>query len=356
MHLVSTAGGSDPTASRKPVVGLALPGGGAECAAQGGALIRVAEGIESQGLRYVGAGGASGGVLNIGFGTQGWVENKSAGVAHQLEKLWWTVGEQHPMHAFNMLMTGHMVDHSAGRRHDRLSRAPHGRNPIEWMVEQQLDFDVLRAPSTPTILVNTVLPLEGREKVTMNAALTPQIFAASAALPGVFNSINIKGRPHWDGGIAGTPVDPLYRLHPEMTDLIVIPALPSHVPHMTNSDSANLTHMRNLMWNQSWKRELFHLANMSAMDPQREAPLNIHVIDVADPQRDPLEFSWGTLQKRMRHGYDTAHGAWQAIAPKLGRESTYETGYEVEGFTMANNTIVPRQAPQRARPVLYAVK
>ena len=46
----------------------------------------------------------------------------------------------------------------------------------------------------------------GRVKVFTRDAITPDVVLASACLPFMFQAIEIKGVPYWDGGYMGNPV------------------------------------------------------------------------------------------------------------------------------------------------------
>jgi NTE family protein len=86
------------------------------------------------------------------------------------------------------------------------------------ILERHVDFDEVPAlcgPETPELVVGTVDINAGVFETFTNAGVTPQAVLASAAVPTLFEAVEIDGHYHWDG---------LFSQNPPIDDLLTVDA------------------------------------------------------------------------------------------------------------------------------------
>lgn len=85
-------------------------------------------------------------------------------------------------------------------------------NPLKDFLESQVDFKRLAAarhPATPRVFVVATRVTTGKAEVFSGKRLTARAVMASACLPQVFRAVEIEDDHFWDGGYTGNPA-----LHP----------------------------------------------------------------------------------------------------------------------------------------------
>ena len=89
---------------------------------------------------------------------------------------------------------------------------PFDINPLKGFLESQVDFERLAAaphPATPKVFVVATRVRTGKAEVFSGKRLNADAVMASACLPMVFQAVEIEGDHFWDGGYTGNPA-----LHP----------------------------------------------------------------------------------------------------------------------------------------------
>ena len=124
--------------------------------------------------------------------------------------------------------------------HDMLTRIwspyqtnPFNYNPLRSLLER-IDFDGLRRDrAAARVFICATNVRTGLRRVFENDELSADVLLASAALPQVYQAVEIDGEHYWDGGYTGNPaLAPLY-LGTKATDLIVVginPIVRAEVP------------------------------------------------------------------------------------------------------------------------------
>jgi NTE family protein len=93
-----------------------------------------------------------------------------------------------------------------------------GKDEIRKTLERHIDFDAvpdLCGRNTPELVVGTVNINAGIFETFTNEAVTPEAILASAAVPAMFEAVEIDGHYHWDG---------LFSQNPPVDDLLTIDA------------------------------------------------------------------------------------------------------------------------------------
>ena len=83
-----------------------------------------------------------------------------------------------------------------------------GKRRIERALRDNIDFDAIEAhcgPGAPELVVGTVNVNAGVFETFTNAAVTPEAVLASAAVPNLFEAVEIHGHYHWDGLFSQNP-------------------------------------------------------------------------------------------------------------------------------------------------------
>jgi len=92
------------------------------------------------------------------------------------------------------------------------------REFLRDVLERHVDFDAvpdLCGPASPELVVGTVDINAGVFETFTNAGVTPQAVLASAAVPTLFEAVEIDGHYHWDG---------LFSQNPPIDDLLTVDA------------------------------------------------------------------------------------------------------------------------------------
>jgi len=78
-------------------------------------------------------------------------------------------------------------------------------NPLKDILERTIDFDVVHACDSMKLFITATDVQNGTAKVFENQEIDIEVLLASAALPFLFQAVEIKDRFYWDGGYMGNP-------------------------------------------------------------------------------------------------------------------------------------------------------
>ena len=230
---------NSPDGARRPVVALALQGGGAHGAFTWGVLDRLLQ----DGLRPDRICGVSSGAILGTFLVQGLVRGGPEGARAEMRRLWRLVAQAHRMSPLQngplerWLWGWDLSNSLAWRGLEMAMRLfapaqlnPFGHNPLRPLLSGLLEPALLTHPSAPLLTVAATEVETGQAALFGNAEISVDVLLASACLPFVFPAVEIGGRAYWDGGYAGNPpLGPL--LQPDVPDeLILVRAQPARRP------------------------------------------------------------------------------------------------------------------------------
>ena len=99
---------------------------------------------------------------------------------------------------------------------------PMNVNPLKDVLERVIDFDAIHACDCLELFICTTNVRTGTPKVFRNKEITIDVLLASAALPFLFQAVDIDGKAYWDGGYMGNPaLWPLF-YHAKSRDVLIV--------------------------------------------------------------------------------------------------------------------------------------
>lgn len=227
--------------AKKPKIGLALQGGGAHGAFTWGVLDRL---LEEDRFEIVGVSGTSAGSVNAVAYAHYYMQGGAEGARAGLEEIWQGISElglffspvkQLPFEAFTEYFQHHgfmpqgadstllytMFD-SFTRTFSPYQFNPFNVNVLRDFLNEKIDFKALKKCTKPELFISATNVERGRNKVFKHDEINVDVVMASAALPFLFQAVEIGGEHYWDGGYMGNPsLYPLY-YETEACDIVVV--------------------------------------------------------------------------------------------------------------------------------------
>jgi len=184
---------------RRPM-SLALQGGGAHGAYTWGLLDRLSEDTS---LDIAAISATSAGAMNAVAYASGLAKGGPEGARAELEALWRRVSESSAaLGAFGP--AGFAFATALQSLASPYDLNPFNYNPLRRLVEDQIDFEAVRA-SGLTLFISATNVESGKVRVFSKDEITADAVLASACLPQSFQAVEIDGTPYWDGGYMGNP-------------------------------------------------------------------------------------------------------------------------------------------------------
>jgi NTE family protein len=203
-------------------IAIACQGGGSHTAFTAGVLSRLLPAIDRSDDTLVGLSGTSGGAFSA---VTGWYGSLADGESAPdlLEALWSDLAASSPVErATNNWMVWGTAFESMGVPTPAVSPYQHGlsevgKRQLRDTLEAHVDFDAmteLATDGTPELVVGTVDITAGEFDTFTNESVTVESVLASAAVPELFEAVEIDGDYHWDG---------LFSQNPPIRDLFHVP-------------------------------------------------------------------------------------------------------------------------------------
>ena len=205
---------------------LALQGGGCFAAFTWGVLERL---LEEPSVGFDAISGASAGSVNAVLLAGGLAEGGRERAHARLAQFWNRMVNEASFRSLMLLggfsPAGSSVAFGAALRSGQFD--PLDLDPLRRVLAKHVNFDSLRSPGAPRLLIAATRVRDGAARLFRNAEITPDVVLASTCPPLVHCAVDIDGDAHWDGGYAANP--PLVALVRETiaTDLLVVQATPS---------------------------------------------------------------------------------------------------------------------------------
>lgn len=210
--------GDDPTR-----VAIACQGGGSHTAFTAGVLKGLLREWDDE-YELVGISGTSGGAFNALAAWYGLVTAGEDRAIELLDAIWEDLSASDLFDRFtNDFVVALSRLGSAGV--PMLQVSPYdipgpevGKDEIRETLERHIDFDAvpdLCGRETPELVVGTVNINAGIFETFTNEEVTPEAILASAAVPSLFEAVEIDGHYHWDG---------LFSQNPPVDDLMTVAA------------------------------------------------------------------------------------------------------------------------------------
>jgi NTE family protein len=253
-------------ASPQKTIELALQGGGAHGALTWGVLERL---LEEPRLRIEGVSGTSAGAMNAVVVADGLEAGGADAARAALERFWKAVSDaalaspvQRDLWA---KLSGNWSLESSPSYlfFDHLTRLfspyelnPFNLNPLRDLVGELIDFDRVNRCTAIKVFVTATNVRSGRPKIFRQPALSVDALMASAALPFIFQAVEVDGEAYWDGGYMGNPA--LFPLVDECDarDLVLVQINPFFRPEVPRTAREIINRVNEITFNSSLLKEL----------------------------------------------------------------------------------------------------
>jgi NTE family protein len=185
------------------------------------------------------------------------------------------------------------MDHSPGFVFmDLLSRLlspyqlnPANYNPIRGILEDLIDFDILRHASGIKLFACATNVRTGRPRVFTNRELDIDALLASACLPMLFQAVKVHDGHYWDGGYMGNP--PIFPLIYDCrsSDVILVQVNPVCRDEVPGTAREILDRINEITFNSSLIHEMraiqfvTRLIDSGRLDPTEYKRMYIHLIE-----------------------------------------------------------------------------
>ena len=248
-------------------INLALQGGGAHGAFTWGVLDRL---LDEKDLAFEGLSATSAGAMNAAVFAYGLAVDGREGARKALTGFWKRVSDAARLgplqpNPIDRMLGDHKLTWSpvfsligfVTRMLSPYQFNPADYNPLRDVVEQSIDFDVLKRPECPVkLFLSATNVRSGKVKIFAGTEISVSAVMASACLPTMFHAVEIDGEAYWDGGYMGNPA--LFPLiyNCASSDIVIVhinPLFRKDVPH-TADDILN--RINEISFNSSLMREM----------------------------------------------------------------------------------------------------
>lgn len=207
-------------------VAIACQGGGSHTAFTAGVLMRVFEAWDEGGCDerdIVGLSGTSGGAINAVAAWYGLETGGPERAIELLDAIWHDIAADTPLDRMsNRAAVWNRRVRANGFALPRMSpyqlpAATWAREQLASTIERYIDFEELRSlcgPDRPELVIGTVNINAGEFETFTNEDVTTKAVLASAAVPDLFEAVEIHDHYHWDG---------LFSQNPPIRDLMTGP-------------------------------------------------------------------------------------------------------------------------------------
>ena len=248
-------------------INLALQGGGAHGAFTWGVLDRL---LDEKDLAFEGLSATSAGAMNAAAFACGFALDGREGARKALTNFWKRVSDTARLGPLQPNPIDRMLgDHKLAwspvfsaigfvtRLLSPYEFNPSDYNPLREVVEQSIDFDVLRRPGSPIKLFLSATNVRtGKVKVFAGDEISLSAVMASACLPTMFHAVEIDGEAYWDGGYMGNPA--LFPLiyNCKSTDIVVVHINPLFRKKLPRTADDILNRINEISFNSTLMREM----------------------------------------------------------------------------------------------------
>lgn len=208
-------------------------------------------------------------------------------------------------------------------------------NPLREILEETVDFDLLRRNKHIKLFVNATNVRTGKIRIFETKDISLDVIMASACLPYLYKAVEIDGEAYWDGGFTGNPaIYPLiYRAGIE--DVLIVQINPLYVKEVPKSATEILDRMNEISFNSSLMREMRAVAFVTKLIDEdtnlREdyKRMRVHMIEAEEHlgnlnYASKMNTDWDFLIHLHQVGLLTAKEWLAKHYDKLGVESTVD--------------------------------
>lgn len=334
---------------RKPrhakTVNLALQGGGAHGAFTWGVLDRL---FEIDNLWIESISGTSAGAMNAIVAAEGMYDGAAEGARVALEKFWRAVSEAARTSPFKRTPLDQMLgiwslDNSPayilmdlmGRLTSPYDLNPFDINPLRDLVDENVDFDKVRASRSLQVYISATNVETGKVRVFSRDEITLDVVMASACLPFLFKAVEIEGEPYWDGGYMGNPVlFPFYNSS-ESDDIVIVQINPIYREGTPTKARDILNRVNEITFNSSLLRDLRAIEFVNRLTAEgklkdtHHRTKHVHIIEARKEMRplsasSKLNAEWDFLVHLRDIGREAADKWLKKNYDDIGKTSTVD--------------------------------
>jgi len=340
-------------ARRQKPVNLALQGGGAHGAFTWGVLDHL---LEDGRLRIAGVSGTSAGAMNAVALAAGHTRAGPEGARAALDDFWRSMSasashtplqrmpvdrvtgnwglENNPFYHFMNALTGVASPYQLN---------PLNLNPLRDLVEESVDFEMVRQCTAFELFISATNVETGRVKVFPREHLTADMVMASACLPNIYQAVEIDGVPYWDGGYMGNPaLFPLYG-KTGTDDIVVIQINPIERKGTPRTAQDIQNRMNEISFNASLLKEfraidfVDRLIEQGKLSTGHYRPVKVHLIENEAALKpmgasSKMNVEWAFLTRLRDVGRETAAAWLDACFDRIGERSTVDLRAMFQGI------------------------
>lgn len=251
-------------------VNLALQGGGAHGAFTWGVLDAL---LEDGRCAFEGISGTSAGSINAVVMLDGWLEGGAERARERLAQFWFNVSQagsplstvgQSPQGlwqggAFGALWPLQDWMRTWGTWWQAATQGA-SYHPLRDLLEQQVDFDRLRACRDMSLFIAATDVNSGNVRVFQTSELSADVVLASACLPYLFPAVKVGDRHFWDGGYMGNPVLYPFFYETATRDILIVHVNPIARPDVPDQPQEVMERLNEITFNASLLREMRAIA------------------------------------------------------------------------------------------------
>lgn len=307
---------------------LALQGGGSFGAFTWGVLDRL---LESGDVDIDTVSGTSAGAVNAVLLADGLAAGGRDGAREKLAHFWERLSRNAAFGPFGS--TAHFAPGGAAGTFSAWARLlspyqynPLDVNPLRTLLNEEIDFERLKASSPIRLLIAATRVSDGRARIFGNDEINADVVLASSCLPLFHHAVTIDNTAYWDGGYSANP--PLIDLvsASQATDLLVVRITPMLSAETPTSSREILRRLDQITFNASLQTELEtlerqidrsqKLSGLLSSESRKLRRLAIHQISAEEAfdglaDANATNLDWNFLTTLRDHGR-TAAAAWLA--------------------------------------------
>jgi NTE family protein len=290
----------EQNAAPKPKrINLALQGGGAHGAFTWGVLDHL---LDDGRLTIEGISGTSAGAVNAVMIADGLARGGRDEARKRLAEFWRAASTGGNLPAVQRAVADRMASvmpfasaslhdwfEAVARHFSPYDLNPLNINPLKELIERFVDFKAVRDSKLPLYIAATNVHT-GRLKIFSRDAINADAVMASAALPFLFQAVEIDKVPYWDGGyLSNPPIFPFLRTT-EAEDVVVVQVNPVLRTTTPKSSTEIVNRLNEITFNSALHTELRTLNSVNRLIDDGHLPngfgkgafrrLNIHRIDL----------------------------------------------------------------------------
>ncbi|MCI5049319.1 MAG: patatin-like phospholipase family protein [Rickettsiales bacterium] len=334
-----------PPRKKLPKINLALQGGGSHGAFTWGVLDRLLEDerIQLEGVTGTSAGAMNGAVLVYGLLSGGrdgarqllrdfWYKVSAAASFSPIQPTWFEkwLGQNDASQSPALIAADYFT-----RMFSPYQYNPLDINPLRTIVDELVDFELIRENTEYKLFVNATNVRSGKIKVFKTQEMSIECVMASACLPFIFQTVEIDGEAYWDGGYSGNPaLFPLFYTCGS-NDIMVVQINPLCIEDVPTDPADILDRVNEISFNSTLMREVRaihfvkHLLDGHQVDDKRYSDIRLHLVEAENVMNDfnsasKLNADWDFLQYLHQIGYQSADEWLNEHAQDIGKRSSID--------------------------------